>query len=243
MRKRQAALSELQSATPRAPRDERVYSDIYDAILDHRLPPGTKLTEDSLGGAFGVSRTVIRKALFRLGHENIVHLRPNRGAVVASPSPDEARDVFAVRRILEAAVVGALAEGGGGADLDALRDLVRDEHAAHGRGERRTSIRLSGTFHVRLAELAGNAVIRDFLKELVSRTSLIIALYERPGRSACAVDEHTNLIDAIAAGETRRALELMEAHLRACEAGLNLEGGVAPVDLARVFERPGAQGG
>ena len=217
------------------PGDEPVYAEIYEAILDHRLMPGTKLTEDALSDIFGVSRTIVRKALFRLGHENIVRLRPNRGAAVASPTIEEARQVFAARRVVEAAVVRAVAAKANAAQLDALRALAGKERASFDSGDRRGWIRLSGDFHLRLAEIGGNAVLSAFLKELVSRTSLIIALYQAPGGAACSSDEHAALIDAIESGDAGRAEALMEDHLRAIEDKLSLVEPAAPVDLARAF--------
>lgn len=212
-----------------------VYQDIFEAILDHRLPPGTKLTEDGLGEVFGVSRTVVRKALFRLAHENIVRLRPNRGAAVARPTVAEARDVFAARRVVERAVVDAVTRCGDESAFAALRALVAREHAAHERGDRRRWIRLSGDFHLRLAEIGGNAVLSEFLKELVSRTSLIIALYESPGNATCSDAEHRALIDAMARGDGARSTALMDRHLESCESHLALEVEPDPVDLATVF--------
>ena len=220
-------------------RDETVYAEIYGAILDHRLLPGTKLTEDSLGEVFGVSRTVVRKALFRLGHAGIVRLRPNRGAVVASPSIEEARDVFAARRILEDAVVRAVTGAPDEAGLEALHALAAEERDAFERGDRRSWIRLSGDFHLRLAEMGGNRVVSAFLEELVSRTSLIIALYEAAGHSACAFDEHMALIDAIAAGQRKSARALMARHLSACEEKLNLDSADESVDIIDVFAASG----
>ena len=217
------------------PGDLAIYAHVYDAILDHRLPPGTKLTEDALGDIFGVSRTVVRKALFRLAHEKIVRIRPNRGATVARPTVAEARDVFESRRVVEGAVLRALVRRITADELESLRAMVAAEQAAFESGDRRNWIRRSGAFHLRLAELAGNAVLADFLKELVSRTSLIIALYETPGNSACASDEHLKLIEAIARHDGAAAAALMDAHLRACEDKLNLEGADLAVDLADVF--------
>ena len=81
--------------------DDIVYAHIFEAILEQRLAPGTKLSEEALGEIFGVSRTIIRRALSRLAHESVVLLRPNRGAVVASPSVEEARQVFMARRLVE----------------------------------------------------------------------------------------------------------------------------------------------
>ena len=84
--------------------DEIVYAHIFDAILEQRLAPGTKLSEEALGEIFGVSRTIIRRALSRLAHEQVVLLRPNRGAVVASPIIDEARQILFARRTVERAI-------------------------------------------------------------------------------------------------------------------------------------------
>lgn len=84
--------------------DDIVYAHIFEAILEQRLAPGTKLSEEALGEIFGVSRTIIRRALSRLAHESVVLLRPNRGAVVASPTVEEARQVFFSRRMVERAI-------------------------------------------------------------------------------------------------------------------------------------------
>ena len=215
--------------------DAMLVRHLHEAILDHRLPPGTKLTEDALGEVFGVSRTVVRKALLRLAQERIVRIRPNRGAIVASPTVKEARDVFEARRVVEAAVVRSTVTAADRPGLEALRRQVAEERAAFEQGDRRRSILLSGQFHLDLAVLADNGVLSTFLQELVSRTSLIIALYESPGTAVCSSEEHFGLIDAIAAGDVERSVALMDAHLLTCRNKLNLEGGATTVDLTRIF--------
>ena len=85
--------------------DGDIYERMISAILDHRLPPGTKLIEDKLASAFGVSRTRIRPVLMRLANEQVVTLTPNRGATIAQPSEQEAREVFEVRRLIEPTLV------------------------------------------------------------------------------------------------------------------------------------------
>jgi DNA-binding GntR family transcriptional regulator len=203
--------------------ESQIYERIYSAIIEQRLAPGTKLGEESLCELFGVSRSRIRKVLYRLGNESVVMLVPNRGAFVARPSVLEAREVFATRRLLEAEVVRGLAHGLAAADASRLARHVEFEREAHARHDRRASIRLSGEFHLLLAELAGNRVIERFLRDLVSRTSLIIAVYEAPGRSCCSFDEHAALIEAIGGGRAEAAVEGMRAHLCGIESRLMLE--------------------
>ena len=75
------------------------------AIVEHRLQPGTKLAEQKLADHFGVSRTLVRQALFQLAQKHLVRMEPARGAFVAAPNVVEARQVFQVRRLLEAEMV------------------------------------------------------------------------------------------------------------------------------------------
>ncbi len=221
----------------RRPSDIVIYRSVAEAIFEQRLAPGTKLAEDALGEIFGVSRTVIRKVLLRLAHERVIEIRPNRGAVVASPSIAEARQVFEARRVVEAAIVAAACKSATVRTVARLRALVEDERRAHVRGDRRGWIRLSGAFHLELAELAGNDVLADFLRALVARTSLIIALYEAPGKSACASEEHRALLDAIASGDDKTAVPLMVGHLARCEEKLDLFNSDREIDLRKVFGR------
>ena len=124
--------------------------------MEHRLAPGTRLTEASLCAIFGVSRAVVRMALLRLSHDRIVTLTPNRGTAIARPSVQETREVFELRRLVEAAAMEPAAERALPRELDALRAVVKQEHAAFERGDVRLWIRMSREFHLRLLALAKN---------------------------------------------------------------------------------------
>jgi DNA-binding GntR family transcriptional regulator len=215
--------------------DDRVYAHIFEAILEQRLAPGTKLSEEALGEIFDVSRTIIRRALSRLGHEGVVLLRPNRGAVVASPSVEEARQVFFARRLVERAITELAVQHAGAEALAELRQMVNDERDSFARGDRGAGIRLSGEFHLKLAEAARNIPLISFQRSLVSQTSLIIAQYESGNRSHCSYDEHTQLIDAIEARDAVLAVELMMHHMDHIDDKLNLDPDNASDDLHAVF--------
>ena len=70
--------------------------------------PGTKLAEQKIADIFSVSRTLVRQALNQLSRDRLVTLEPARGACVAEPSVEEARQVFEVRSMLEAAMIAAV---------------------------------------------------------------------------------------------------------------------------------------
>jgi len=215
--------------------DQGIYRVIANAIFEQRLPSGTKLPEDSLGDIFSVSRTVVRKVLFRLASEKLVDIRPNRGAMVASPSVEEARDVFQSRRVIEAASVESAMGRMTREHHERLARLVEKDHAAHQDHARRNWIRYSGAFHLEIAEIAGNQVLKAFLKELIGRTSLIIGLYEPMQRTVCTYDEHTVLLDALTGKDIKAGVTAMVEHLNACEQRLGLEQRNREIDLHEIF--------
>jgi DNA-binding GntR family transcriptional regulator len=191
-----------------------VYRALRHAIIEQALEPGAKLPEDAIGERFGVSRTLVRHALGQLAAEGLVELRPNRGAAVAKPSWDEARDLFEVRRGLERLVVLRLAGQLTREQVARLRDHVGDEEAARGTNEP-LSIRLAGEFHTLLAEMTGNALLARYVSEVSSRSGLILAIYGRPHSSECAVNEHRDIIEALAGDDAARAAAVMDKHLEA----------------------------
>src|SRR5213593_2588846 len=218
--------------------DHLVYDRIHRAILEQRLPPGTKLGEESLSSLFDVSRARVWRILLRLAHDESVELRPNRGAYVAQPSAQDAREVFTARRIVE-----GVANGFPTAARQRLERHLAREQAAHARHDRPAAVRLSGEFHLLLAHVAGNRVLTWFLRELVARTSLIIAVYEGPGSSCCACDEHQALLAELEAGRVQDAVDLMTRHLQGIEGRLNLDRTPrTPVDLRDVFGKPARNG-
>jgi DNA-binding GntR family transcriptional regulator len=221
---------------------QRIYEHIVRAVEEHRLPPGTKLGEETLADLFGVSRARVREALHHLSLTHIVTLQPNRGAFVAEPSIEEARAVFAARRLLEPPLAGSLVGRLGSVQLQRLKRHVAAEEAARNARDRHEGIKLSGEFHLLLAELAANSVISDIVWGLVARSSLIIALYKRAATVDCAPDEHGELVEALSGRPARVVARLMDHHLRHVEAGLLLS---APtrgvVDLRAVLAASAAR--
>lgn len=218
--------------------EEEIVGRIFEAIIDQRLPPGTKLSEAALCEAFGVGRMRIRQSLLLLSSRQVVELLPNRGAFVASPTAEQAREVFEARLMIEPNAARLAVERATDADLTVLRQHLDMEHDAHRSGKRRDSIRLSGHFHVLVAEVAGNSVALRMVKELVTRTSLIIGLFGSPGVSNCRDEDHDDIFGAFRSRDGDMAADLMARHLRHIRDHLELGGpGEAPSDLVALFRR------
>lgn len=192
---------------------DRVADEIERAILDHRLAPGVKLTEDELGSIYGVGRTIVRGSLQSLSHRGLVEVRRNRGAFVAKPSVREAREVLEARALLEPRTAHSAAERAHPADIRTLRRHIEEEHAAMDAGDTGRAVYLSGEFHVAIARIADQSTIEQFISALIARSSLIVALYWRRRDALCESHAHHALVDAIAAGEGAQAEDLMTSHL------------------------------
>ena len=217
--------------------EEAIVERIYEAVIEQRLPPGTKLSESALCEAFNVGRMRIRRSLLLLASREIVELHSNRGAYVSSPTPLQAREVFEARRSIEPNVVQLAVERAEPGDIDTLKQHLAQEDDAYSQGNRRQAIRLSGQFHVEVARIAGNTVMTRMIKELVTRTSLIIGMFGAPGTASCPDCEHHQLLQLFKSKQPGDANELMHSHLAHIEANLDLTSGTSRnVDLVELFK-------
>ena len=192
------------------------------SIVEHQLQPGAKLGEQKLADQFGVSRTLIRQALFQLSQNRLIRMEPARGAFVSAPSVAEARQVFAVRRMLEAGMLRAFIPSLTPHHIEALRAHIVQEQKAVREGNLTSRTELLGDFHVRLAQLMGNEVLALLMMDLLSRCALITLMYQSSAAAEHSHEEHTAIVDALEARDEALALQLMDAHLHHVEAALTL---------------------
>lgn len=219
-------------------RDEQIYQHVLEAIVEHRLAPGTRLPEDALAEVFEISRTGIRKVLQRLALERLVTLRPKRGAEVAQPSAQEAQDVLGARQLIEPALMADIATRVGGQRLQALRALCAQEHEAQHAGRHSEAIQLSARFHVQLSALAGNQVLTEQVAQLTTRSSLIVAVYGSRRSVGCDCGQHVDLLALLESGQGEQAREWMAEHLRRIRASLNVDAPLSEtVDFHSIFKR------
>ena len=202
------------------------------AIVEHRLLPGSKLAEQKLADHFGVSRTLVRQALFQLSQNRLIKLEPARGAFVAAPSVTEAKQVFAVRRMLEAEMTLAFVQTVTPEQIAALRVHIAQEREAVQQGDITGRTELLGDFHVRMAELMGNQVLAQVLGELISRCALITLMYQSRNEAEHSTDEHEAIVAALAAKDAEKSVRLMHEHLLHVEQSLTFDRKVPTQDIS-----------
>lgn len=224
---------------PRARDAAGMHAHLLAAIVDQRLPPGTRLTEADLAETFDLGRRVVGEVLHRLSWEGLVTLRPNRGAWVASPDAAEARAIFAARRAIEAGTAEAVARAGDPAAVAALAGNLAEEARRRAAGQLREAIRLSGGFHVLVAEHSGNPILASAVRLLVARTSLVVGLFDNRGGLACWHDDHAAFVEMVRRRRHRAAAALMRHHLAEIERDLRLDRPRgAAIDVRLALARP-----
>ena len=194
--------------------EDDVLRQIEQAVIDHRLPPGTKLKEVQLAEVFGVKRGTIRKVLARLAYSRLVEQLPNRGASVAKPSVKEGRDLFATRRALEGAIIQTLTPQIDNTQIKQLRRMMIEERTAYETGDSKLALSLSVDFHRQLANMSGNSVLEEYLNDIIRRTPLVILTHlSADPQNRCRNQEHEAIVDAIESGDAKKAIRIMNQHL------------------------------
>jgi DNA-binding GntR family transcriptional regulator len=216
--------------------EDEVLRHIEQAVLDHRLAPGTKLKEVQLAKLFGVKRGLIRKVLTRLAHSSLVDQTPNRGATVASPSVKEGQDLFATRRVIESAILTTLIDRVEEKDLEHLADLLKREQQAYLGDDSAQALALSVDFHRELARMAGNSVLETYLNDIIRRTPLVILAHlGDDADNRCRNHEHEVIVDAIRRRDVKTAVDVMNQHLLQIEGKIHHKPEKQHQDLAALL--------
>ncbi len=193
---------------------EQAYDYLRAGILSDRYSPGTHLIETELAQSLDVNRAVIRGALARLSLEGLVEKQRHRGARVRLVSPEEAFEIVEARAVLEGLAARRVAETG---DQQLVRDLKRLSREMTDRlkvGDLLGYSEVNGQLHSRILRASGQTTVQRLVDSLSAqlvryqyRTVLV------PGRARESLQEHQNIVEAIAAGDAEGAERAMRKHL------------------------------
>jgi len=192
------------------PSVDELYPRLFDAILEQRIVPDSRFTEEGLAQAFGVSRSVLRRVLARLAEQQVIILRPNLRAQVAAPDARQVQHILEARRLMEVTVVQLACVQASPGQVRRLRDLVARQRVYVELGQQGPAIRLCGEFHLLLAAIAGNRPLAQFLNSLVPLTSLAIA---QQGAFAGSWHEQAEIVEAVERRDAGTAAGLMNRYL------------------------------
>ena len=195
---------------------------LRDRIAAGHLPPGTKLSEEALCDALGVSRNTLREAFATLSAERVVTRFPNRGVFVARPTADDIREIYRVRRYLEP---GALAFTPAGeitpARLDGLRQAVSRARDARDAGSVPGMAGANQEFHAAVVALAGSDRLNLLMAQVLAEMRLVFhSMDEEATFHAPYVDDNARIVELLTAGRLTDAAALLTGYLQRAEAQL-----------------------
>jgi len=200
-----------------APLREQVIALMRSAILDFQLRPGQRLVERELIERFGVSRTTIREALRDLASEGLVTVVPQKGAIVAAPSPEEAADLYDVRAHLESLAVERFVGRATPEQVARLRRTVEElaEVSERPSPDTQEVLHAKDRFYDTLIEGTGSLVLKQVLGSLQARVRVLRATsLGTSGRAQEAANEIRGIMAAIERRDASEASRLCIQHIQ-----------------------------
>lgn len=193
------------------PLREIVLEALREAIISRVLEPGERLMEIQLAEEMGVSRTPVREAIRKLELEGFVVMIPRKGAYVAGVSYKDVKDVFEIRAALEALAASLAAEKATEEEIEQMERVLHYEKMPESLEE---MVQTDTDFHALVYKASRNERLLGILanlREQIQRfraTSLAV-----PGRPKDAIQEHMEIVDAIARHDVEEAQNLATSHI------------------------------
>lgn len=213
------SLESERSAMGRTSASERVAGALRTRIIEGDLRPGTRLSEEKIGQALGVSRNTLREAFHVLGHERLVVHEFNRGAFVRTLDADDIRDLYRYRRILEGGALRQVAVGE--ADLSALAAAITEGERAEATRDWVALGSANMHFHTALAALAGSRRVDESMQQVLAEMRLVFSMMADPHTfHAPYLEENQRLLALLQQGQYEAAQAALVRYLDAAEAQL-----------------------
>ncbi len=192
----------------------QAYRTIKERILENHYPPGQQVLEQQLADDLGMSRTPVREALIRLQNEGLVELIPRRGMRVVPLSPADMQEIYEVLTALEVTAVELLARRSPSSEvLGPLAEALQDMAASLDKDDLDGWARADARFHQTLIMLSGNKRLAGMAATLADQAhrARMVTLRLRP-KPDQSIREHREVLEALQAGDGRRACERHRQH-------------------------------
>lgn len=207
-----AGLADDRALLGRTSTAERVSDILRSRIADGYFPPGTRLSEDGIGGALGVSRNTLREAFRLLTHERLLIHELNRGVFVRVLTVEDVEDIYRTRSLVECAVVRGLGEPP--YPLHGLASAVAEGDAAAADNDWKAMGTANIHFHQELVALAGSERTDELMRSVFAELRLAFHVVDDPRRlHEPYLARNRRLLQALQAGERTTAEHLLQTYL------------------------------
>lgn len=191
---------------------------IREAVIEGRLPPGTRMTEYNVAAEIGLSRSTVRTALQRLASEGLVTQRPYSGWDIAALSIKDAAELYSLRYTLEGMAARLAAQNPDHSKRDALKKAMDNLHIALQGGSRRDVAEADLNIHKAITALSDHMRLAAHCETLNQSILIYVMSTNRAMPSSEAlINEHEDLVSAILANDADKAEALAQAHIRGAQ--------------------------
>jgi len=191
------------------------YGKIKNMLYNQDLVPGQKIIYEDLAKRFNMSTTPIVNALSRLEQDGLVVSKYNRGYFVSEISEKEAEELLETRQVLEEYCINKIIDRYNQIELSPLETALNDSVTYTPGAYTRRRLYLDSIFHIKIAELSGNTLVKDIIAHIFEKMYLRYATERIPlQRMETANREHTLLFEAIKSRDKRKALKVLDDHYK-----------------------------
>jgi DNA-binding GntR family transcriptional regulator len=222
-----------------SPLNQVVADAVRERILSGVYAAGERLAEERLSAELGVSRVPVRDALRHLAAEGLVVLRPRRGAVVVSHTPEQVQDLIEVRATLEGLNARIAARRRDPRHVGELERILRQGTRVTARSDLASIRRNNDRFHEAIEAIAANSVLVGIVRSLRDRTALLFARQSRE-RVRETWEEHAEIARAVLAGNADLACLLATQHVYNSARAAGVAGDAPAPRRAAVRRRAGS---
>ncbi|WP_282939123.1 GntR family transcriptional regulator [Paenibacillus sp. RC67] len=193
---------------------ERAYNEIKHVILSGYITSEEIFTEVKLAELLNTSRTPVREALADLIKEGLIVSIPRKGMAVRKVTESEMEQIFLLRTSIETKVIQKLAETITPEQLEALRDICKEQEEAMLNNDDIAFIKLDQTFHIALTRFVDYELIEQMLLNLHNLSQLIgLRAIKKLNRMKEVLEEHLDIISAIERKDAEESAIVMTKHL------------------------------
>jgi len=187
---------------------------LIDMIIEGELDSGCRIPEEALCARFGVSRTPLREALKMLSVKGLVHLLPNKGAIVARITQQEAEELIPLLGTIEAHAAEracAKIDHSGISHITELSSQLREHHRS---GDEQSYLRTNRALHGALIAAAGNDMLNRIYQLVEMRLCLLPVTRKLAPHWDEAVVDHEDILQALHKRDSASLATILRDHVR-----------------------------
>ena len=192
-----------------------VFESLKDAIMNGKLEQGKIITEQQISREFGISRTPVREALYKLTATGLIRIIPHKGFLISKWSIKEIRDVFEIRIVLERLAVELFIRNYYQENLEELENITRKMEKAVQENNFIEAAKMNNKFHDLIIEKSDNHEISIVMEPLKNKINIFrLISISTPSRLKTSLVEHRSILDSILQKDIENAKKLIEIHIR-----------------------------